>query len=204
LTVQNIDSSQSASIKITYSNGIVRTTTLGPNQSKEFYQPNDSNLPKGNSKGYFSAKVESTNGVPIVALVNVEDKGKGLLASYNASMGSSTSLNCPLIYKNYFNWFSAETVQNVGSSSTNITIHYSIGNGAYDRTFTNIPPNGTINIIELKNAGSKLPDGSAVSATISSSSQPIISVVQLNNEIIYPSAPGDYLEAYTCSPIIND
>ena len=205
LTIQNIDSSaepQDAEVRITYSNGVVRTATLAPYQSREFYQPNDTSLPSGNSSGVFSAKVESVNNVPIVALVSVESKAKGLLASYNASTSASTSLNCPLVYRDYFKWFSAETVQNVGTEATDITITYSVGDGAYIRTFYNVPPNGTINIIELENAGSLLPSGTAASAIITSSGQPIISVVQLNNELVYPSAPGDYLEAYTCSPVV--
>jgi hypothetical protein len=202
LTVQNIDETASAPIRVTYSNGQVRNTVLSPNQSVEYFQPNDKQLPSGNTNGVFSAKVESLSGIPIVAFVSIEDVSKGLLASYNGAMEPTTSVYCGLVYQSYFTWFSAQTVQNVGNSPTNITISYSVGTpGQFDRTFNNIPPNGTINIIELPQAGSKLPNGTAASAVITSSGQPIIAVTQLNNEYIYSSNPGDYLEAYTCSPV---
>jgi hypothetical protein len=202
LTVQNIHETLSAPIRVTYSNGRVRNATLAPNQSIEYFQPNDTQLPRGNRAGVFSAKVESLEGVPIVAFVSVEDTSKGLLASYNGAIEPTTVVNCGLVYQNYFRWFSAQTVQNVGTDPTNVTISYSVGTpGQYDRTFNNIPPNGTINIIELPQAGSKLPSGTAASAVITSSGQPIIAVTQLNNEFIYSSAPGDYLEAYTCTPV---
>lgn len=202
LTVQNIDDTQNASIRVTYSNGVVREKVLSPNQSIEYYQPNDTMLPSGNTAGVFSAKVQSLNSVPIVAFVSIEDKAKGLLASYNGAIDATTSVNCGLVYQDYFKWFSAQTVQNVGTTPTNITVSYSVGTpGQYNRTFLNVPPNGTINIIEKPNAGSLLPNGTAASAMITSSGQPIIAVTQLNNEFIYPSSPGDYLEAYTCTPV---
>jgi len=204
LTVQNIDEVENADIKVTYSNGTTRTATLSPNQSIEYFQPNDPNLPSGKTSGVFSAKVESLNNVPIVAFVTVEDIRKGLLGSYNAAVNATTQVNCSLIYQDYFDWFNATTVQNVGTAPTDITIKYSVGNpGEYDRTFTNVPPNGTINIIELPHAGSKLPDGTVASAIVESSGEPIIAVVQMNNEVVYPSKPGDYLEAYTCIPVTS-
>ena len=202
LTIQNIDETASAQIRVTYSNGQVRNTVLSPNQSIEYFQPNDKQLPSGNTNGVFSAKVESLSGVPIVAFVSIEDVSKGLLASYNGAFEPTTVVNCGLVYQDYFKWFSAQTVQNVGTSPTNVTISYSAGTpGQYDRTFTNIPPNGTINIIELAGAGSTLPNGTSASATITSSGQPIIAVTQLNNEYIFRTSPGDYLEAYTCTPV---
>ena len=194
LTVQNL-SATNANIRITYSNGTIENKTLLPNQSVEYYQPNNPALPSGNANGVFSAKVESLNGAEIVVLVNVEDKNKGLLASYNGPSTASTSVNLPVVLKSFYKWFSAQTVQNVGTSPTNITITYATGQ---TRTFNNIPPNGTVNIIELASAGSVLPDVSSVSAVVTSSGgQPIVAVVQQNSELMYTETPGDYLLAYT-------
>jgi len=193
LTVQNI-SATSGNIRITYSNGTVETATLGPNQSKEYYQPNNLALPSGNTAGVFSAKVESLSGAQIVVLVNVEDKNKGLLASYNGPSVATTSVNLPVVLKSFYKWFSAETVQNVGTAPTNITITYASGQ---TRTFSNVPANGTVNIIELATAGSVLPDGSSVSAVVTSSGQPIVAVVQENSDQLYTTVKGDYLLAYT-------
>lgn len=194
LTVQNL-SNENANIRITYSNGVTETKTLSPFQAFEYYQPANPALPSGNVQGVFSAKVESLDGKPIVVLVNVEDKTKGLLASYNGPSEATTSAGCPVVLKAFYGWFSAQTVQNVGTAPTDITITYASGQS---RTFNNVPPNGTVNIIELANAGSVLPDNSSVSAVITSSGQPVVAVVQENSNSRYASTPGDYLLAYTC------
>ncbi len=197
LTVQNIGTS-STSVKVTYSNGVYEEFNLNPGLSKELYTPNNSNLPFGNTNGVFSAKIEASPGGQIVAIVNVEDKTKGSLASYNGSALVGTKIGCPVVLKSFYKWFSAETVQNVGSNQTNITVKYASGQ---TRVFNNVPPNGTINVIELAGAGSVLPDVSSVAATFESSGEPLLVVVQENSNERYITTPGDYLLAYTCKPI---
>jgi hypothetical protein len=194
LTVQNIDTTD-ANIRITYSNGITETKTLKPNQSAEYYQPANASLPTGNTNGTFSAKVESLNSKKIVVLVSIEDKTNGLLASYNGPMNATNKVGCPVVMKSYFGWFSAQSVQNVGTAPTNITIKYSTGQ---TKTFNNVPANGIVNIIELASAGSALPDGSSVSAVIESSGQPIVATVQENSNSRFATTRGDYLLSYTC------
>ncbi|MEM4655085.1 MAG: hypothetical protein QXL34_06335 [Thermosphaera sp.] len=197
LTVQNIGSS-STSVKVTYSNGVYEEFTLNPGLSKELYTPVNVNLPSGNVNGVFSAKIEASPGSKIVAIVNVEDKTKGSLASYNGSAQIGTKIGCPVVLKSFYRWFSAETVQNVGNNTTNITVKYASGQ---TKTYQNVPPNGTINVIELAQAGSVLPDNSSVAATFESSGEPLLVVVQENSNDRYLSNPGDYLLAYTCKPI---
>jgi hypothetical protein len=195
LTVQNMSDTESVDIRVTYSNGSIETATLLPLQAIEYYQPNNLTLPSGNSDGVFSAKVESLTGQPIVVLVNVEDKTKGSLASYNGPSEATTEVNCPVVLQSYYEWFSAETVQNVGTDPTDITITYASGES---RTFNDIPANGTVNIIELVEAGSVLPNGSSVAARIVSTGEPLVAVVQENSNDRYAGTPGDYLLAYTC------
>jgi len=193
LTVQNIDTTTNADIRVTYSNGVTETVTLAPRTSKEYYQPSNPNLPSGNVNGIFSAKIESTNGKKIVVLVNQEDKTKGSLASYNAPSEASTSINCPVTMKAFYQWFSAVTVQNVGSVATNITITFATGQS---QTAYNVPANGTYNFVQLASAGSPLPDGSSVSAVVTAA-QPIVAIVNENSDSRYLTTPGDYLCAYT-------
>jgi hypothetical protein len=193
LTVQNIDTA-AANVKVTYSNGTIETKTLQPNQAVQYFQPNNAALPSGNTKGVFSAKVESLSSKQIVVLVNVEDKTKGSLASYNGPATATTKVGCPVTMKAFYGWFSAETVQNVGASATDITITYASGE---TKTYSGIAANGTVNIIELA-PQSVLPDVSSVSASITSSGQPIVAVVQENSSTRYATTPGDYLLAYTC------
>jgi hypothetical protein len=192
LTVQNLNTVGNASIRITYSNGTIVDDSLLPGQSKEYYQPNNLSLPSGDGSGVFSAKVESLNAATIVALVSVND-GK-TLASYNGAIQATTAgANCPVVLKEFFDFFSAQTVQNVGSLTTDITITYASGQ---NKIFPGVLPNGTVNIIELDGTGSALPDASSVSASITSSnSQPLVVVVQENR--ITPQN-GDTLLAYTC------
>lgn len=202
LTVQNLDAT-SQTVTVTYSNGVVDSAVVAANSAVEFYQPNNASLPSGNTNGVFSAKV-TTTGSKIVALVNVENKtgntsGKyyGLLASYNGVMNPTSQVLCPVVMKEYYNWFSAETIQNVGTIATDITVTYANG---MTRTFTGIAANGTVNVVELPSAGSILPATSSLAATITSSNgQPLVAVVQENSEVRWLATMGDYLLAYSCT-----
>lgn len=194
LTVQNVDTSD-AEIQVTYSNGETEIKTLSPYQAVEYYQPDNPDLPSGDKNGVFSAQVESLNNAEIVVLVNIENKNKGFLASYNGPSLATTSINVPVVLKSFYQWFSAQTVQNVGTNPTDIKITYATGETA---TFQDIPANGTVNIIELDFYNSVLPDGSSVSAIIESlDGEPIVAVVQENSNYRYSQTPGDYLLAYT-------
>ena len=99
LTVQNLDNDEVAEVEVTYSNGTKETKSLQPFQAVEYYQPNNASLPGGNTNGVFSAKVQSKNGKEIAVLVTVEDKSKGLLASYNGPATASTTVSCPVVLK---------------------------------------------------------------------------------------------------------
>jgi hypothetical protein len=143
LTVQNVDTSD-ADVLVTYSNGVTESVTLAPRTSEEYYQPDNPGLPSGDVDGIFSAKIESTNGAAIVAVVNQEDKGKGSLASYNAPSTASASINCPVTMKAFYGWFSAVTVQNVGTSPTNVTLTFASGE---TDVALGVPPNGIVNFV---------------------------------------------------------
>ena len=195
LTVQNVDALP-ADVRVTYSNGTTESVTLQPRTAKEYYQPANAALPSGNAAGVFSAKVECTNGQKIVALVNIQQNTKGLLASYNGPATATNSVNAPVVLKAFYGWYSAVTVQNVGTLPTDITITYAAA-GSPTRTFPGVIANGTVNIIQLASAGDPLPDGSSVSAVVSSSGQPIVAVVQEDSITSYAAHPGDYLLAYT-------
>ena len=195
LTVQNLDATEQT-ITVTYSDGTTDTVVVAANAAVEFYQPSNADLPSGNAAGVFSAKV-TTTGTKIVALTNVEDKTKGSLASYNGVSSPTDSVLCPVVMKEYYNWFTAETVQNVGTIATDITVTYANG---ITRTFTNVAAGSTVNVIELTSAGSALANGSSLAASFTSSNaQPLVVVVQENSNTRYSATPGDYLLAYSCN-----
>ncbi|WP_152541209.1 hypothetical protein [Kallotenue papyrolyticum] len=193
---------------ITYSNGATETFSLAENASKEFYQPANADLPSGNTDGVFSARVTATSG-QIVGLVSLSvPEGRrggtpvGDFASYNVPAQASSTVNIPNLMSDFYGYFSAVTVQNTGSQATNVTITYANGQS---RTFNNVPPNGTVNIIHLDNTGDPLPNRTTTSAKVTSSNgQPLVAVIQHNtttNVSGYdPSkVPSDYLIALTGS-----
>ncbi len=194
LTVQNVGAS-AADVLVTYSNGVTETVTLQPRTAKEYYQPNNTALPTGNRNGVFSAKIECLNGQPLVAMVNEVQPSVGLYGAYNAPSVATTSVNTPLVMREYYGWFTAVTVQNVGAVATDITITFA-ASGNPSQTFSNVPANGTVNMIQLAEAGTTLPAKSAVSAVITAS-QPVVAVVQEENPTARGANAGDYLQVYT-------
>lgn len=194
LTVQNVTNS-AVTGTVTYSNGVTENFNLGAGESVEYYQPNNPSLPSGNQNGVFSARITASGDV--VTLVNVEDKIQGLAASYNGVTEATTSVFVPVALKEYYGYFSAITVQNVGNSATNITVTFATGDTV---TANNVPANGTYNFIQLTSAGDPLPPNTTTSAVVSAS-QPIVAVVQENNPDRYQqTGGGDFLFAYTASP----
>jgi hypothetical protein len=198
LTVQNAGGVQ-ATGRVVYSNGFVQPFDLAPGAQVEFFQPNFPELPSGNQAGVFSARVEADQGnAQIVVLVTVEDKVSGLAASYNGSQQATAAVNVPVALKEYFGYFSAITVQNVGAQATTATVTFATGHTRQ----ANIAPNGTYNFIQLAGAGDPLPPNTTTSAVVTSNNgMPLVAVVQQNNPTRYQqSGGGDFLFAYTASP----
>lgn len=199
LTVQNVGTSQNAVGTITYGNGTTVNFNLAPGAAQEYFQPNNASLPSGNTNGVFSAKVTTTQG-SVVGLVSLSSATGGPFASYNVPSSASSSVNIPNLLSDYYGYFSAVTVQNAGTTSTNITINYANG---MSKTINNVPAGGTTNIIHLDNAGDALPFRTSTSATVSSSNgNPLVAVIQHNtspNVAGYNSAktPSDFLLAVT-------
>lgn len=193
---------------ITYSNGTTQNFSLAENASQEFFQPANDALPSGSTNGVFSAKVTTTSGqvVGLVSLSVPSGQRNGVpvgdFASYNVPAQASSTVNIPNLLSDYYGYFSAVTVQNTGDQTTNVTITYANGQS---RTFNNVPPNGTVNIIHLDNTGDVLPNRTTTSARITSSNgQPLVAVVQHNtasNVSGYDATkvPSDYLIALTGS-----
>lgn len=200
LTLQAIGGAASGTI--TYGNGTTQPFTLSTaGASQEFYQPNNAALPSGNTAGVFSAKVTTTSG-NVVGLVSlsVPQGGVGSFGSYVVPSAASKDVNIPNVLSDYYGYFSAVTVQNTGTTPTNVTIRYA---GGQTKTFPNVPANGTVNIIHLDNAGDILPFRTTTSAVVSSSNgNPLVAVIQHNtaNGVAgYDPAKGsgDFLLALT-------
>lgn len=184
LTVQNLGTAV-ANVTVTYGTGLVQTQTVNPSASYVFYSPS-SDLPSGTLT---SAKIESDQN--IVAVVNEQNSYKRA-ASYAAFASGSTTVSVPIILKRYYNYNTSVTCQNIGASSTNVTITYS------DDTITvinDVLANGTALFYQPGEAG--LSDGFNGSATITSSGQPIVCVANEDqNEGTFATTLFDQLLSY--------
>lgn len=200
ITVQNVDPTNNAIGTLTYSNGTTESINLAPGAAIAYFQPNNANLPSGNSGGLLAAKVEVTQGSVVGLVSQSVPSGTGSFASYNVPASASATVNIPSILSDYYGYFSAVTVQNTGTTSTNITMNYATGS---PRTINNVAPGATVNFIHLDNAGDTLPFRTATSASVTSSNgNPLVAVIQHNtspNVAGYNSGkvPSDYLLAVT-------
>lgn len=77
----------------------------------------------------YSAVIESTNNVPLAAIVQIYGRGPvdEQLYAYTAFSGGSTKAYVPLVMSNYFSYDTATSVQNVGNNSTRVRVTYSNG-----------------------------------------------------------------------------
>lgn len=183
LTVQNLGSS-STDVTVTYSDGSSSVKTVAANSSQLFYTPNE-----GLGNGWLgSAKVES-DGEPIVALIN-EAGDLNRAASYSGFTGGATTANAPIVLKDYYDYSTSITCQNIGSAATDITITYSDAS-ATTATESSVAVNGTALFYQPNEAG--LASGFNGSATITAD-EDIVCIVNENQ--VNNSASEDWLLSY--------
>lgn len=197
--VQNVDTTPT-NVTISYYQGgtlvAQQNATIQPGASVAFNQFGDSSAVPVGFNG--SAVVRSTDNKNIIAVANVRHDAFGDLEAYNgfASSSATTRVSCPAILKNYFNYNTSLTVQNIGTSATNLTISYIGSNGQTVAT-------GTVNDLQ-PNSGvgrytpnESLPVGFNGAAVVTSSGSPIIGVV--NETLGIGDTAGDDLFTYACS-----
>jgi len=163
LTVQNLGA-VAANVTVTYGTGLIQNQVINPSAAYVFYTPSTT-LPNGTLTG---AKITSDQ--PIVALVN-EQNNYGRAASYTGFSSGSIKVSAPIVLRRYYNYNTSVTCQNIGASATDMTITYS---NAAVTTVTGVPASGTALFYQPVDAG--VPDGFNGSATVTSSSQPIVCV----------------------------
>lgn len=186
LTVQNLGTS-STTVTVTYGTGHTQSQSIGAKAAYVFYTPSSS-VPSGTLT---SAKIESSGSQPIVAIVNQTNNYKRA-ATYTAFPGGSTTVRAPIILKRYANYNTAVQCQNIGTDLTNMTITYS---NAATQTQNNVAANGSYLFYTPSAAG--VPDNFNGSATITSSSQPIVCVINEDqNEGAYATTSFDQAASY--------
>jgi hypothetical protein len=215
LSIQNIDQVNTAAGTITYSNGATESFSLKPNAAASFLQFKRTDLtpalPTGTT-GSFSAKVVATSG-SIVGVVGFSlppelnnNVIKGDYAYYNCPSVASANVSIPNILSNYYGLFTGISIQNTGTSATDITLTYEDGK---TWTQTGILPNAVANFLHLPGIAGNPEKGTNISlAAVASSSngQPLVGVIQHNTEkslTAYNPAKSpiaDFLHAFTATP----
>jgi hypothetical protein len=194
LTIANVDTS-TANVTVTYSNGVVDTTScanLQPNASCLLYTPNVKGIPVGAA---VSATITSAPGSQkLVAVVN-EGGTSGVVVSGNTASGGLASYNgfasgflhvfAPGLVKNYYGFSSSLTVQNVDTVTApdgSISIAYSNTNPAYTFTYTNhgmgLAPGASF-IVYLPN-DTTLPSSYNGGATITSTTAKVVGLINIS------------------------
>lgn len=99
---------------------------VAPNASMTFPMSAFAQLPSGNGTGLFGAVISSTQ--PVVGVANIwREQPTNGTASYSGFTGGTSTLYAPALYKEYYGFGSALTVQNVGTGSSVGTVTYSNG-----------------------------------------------------------------------------
>jgi len=218
ISIQNLTGeTATGSINYTDANNTVKTFEIPAYQSRSFFQPDDTRLPK-DTAGFFGATITANKNV--VAIVNIERKARGTTASadpsnpafgvYNALLSLGTTVNVPSIYYDYYKFFTGLTVTNYGTQSAVVTVTYSTGQtwsktiGANkSETFSHLPSQ-VGNPLDRTVAAQKFPN-----ATITSDkSVPLGVVIQHNTDTAlgsYNSAmvPNDFLYVLTGINVSN-
>jgi hypothetical protein len=155
--------------------------TLAPNASKTFGIASLTTtpaLPSGNTAGKFGAVVTSNEGVALVGIANLwRTSPTAGTASYNAFTSGSSTLYVPALYKNYFGFGSALTLQNVSGTTAAGKITY--GNGA--STNFSLAPNASQEFYQPANGA--LPSGNSAgvfSAKVTTTSGSVVGIVSLS------------------------
>jgi len=184
--VQNIsDSTATVTVSFITTNGDVITPTelnsgktnpfeLLPGASWEVYVPGVPDLPDGQ----YSVLISSTQ--KIVAIANLVGEGTtNFNGSYSGFESGATPFYLPSVVYNYYGWYSLISVQNVGSTSTDIDVTITCSNGSVGTlSATNVPASSSVhfdleNVVPTGFTASTSCNGSAV---ITSSGAPIIAV----------------------------
>jgi len=153
------------------------TAIVGPGQAHTFYQPANAELPDG-----FIGSAVVTSDQPIVAIVNQVNyvAGKGL--SYSCFSGGTKNISAPLLCKRYNNWDTGIQVQNIGAGTTTVWVTYYRTNGPGGPWTEShvLAPYEFYTFYQPDNED--LPDDFLGSAVITSTTQPIVAIV---NEVNY-------------------
>lgn len=190
IAVQNVGT-LAADVTITYATGQSWSGSIDPNSSASRYTPADG-VPSGDLNGLTGATIESTNGQPIVVVVN-ESNNHNRAASYSGFSSGSTSARAPITMKRYYTYNTSIVCQNIGSAPAKMKIQYGGVAGSFT-TANNIAIGSTYQFYQP--ADTLISDGWIGSATITSAQNLVCVVNEDANEAPQGSMMKDFQYSY--------
>ena len=175
--VQNVGTSD-ASVTVNYipgSDGNSHSSpavTIKPNAAHTFSQRDMSQL---GTKFVGSAVVNSTQPI-VVTVMQVGETYKNMMG-YNGFAGGSTKVSLPLVMANNSGYYTGIQVQNVGGSSTTVTVQYGTnlaGSFAPTSESATLAANESASFLQ---AGGQWTQKYVGSATVTSTGQPVVAIV---------------------------
>ncbi len=118
----------------------------------------------------YSAKISADGDIAVIVNIYGEGGVEDQLYSYNPFASGATTAYAPVIMKNYYGYNTALTVQNMGSTTTTVTVTY--GTGVTETA--SIAANASH---LFYTPASPLSDGTLTGATVQSDGQPIVLLV---------------------------
>lgn len=179
--IRNLSSSTAATVTISFydtdgTEVLALSDTVAPDATNTYFPLTDSSLPgTGEPPTGFQGSIVISSNQPVASMSNVVGKNSSdqpiSYASYSAFLSGSTSVSVPLLMKNNYGYNTNMSVQNTGSSVTDITVSYSDGTNA---TATNVAPGAATTFDQANETHSK----SVFSATVTGTgSVPLAAVV---------------------------
>ncbi len=186
LAIQNLGAA-STTYTVTYATGQVQTGSVQPNSSVSLYTP-ASGVPLNTLTG---ATVQSS-GQPIVLLVNESNSTQRASSYIGFPAGSGTlKISAPIIMKNYYNYETSVTCQNLGGGNAAMSIEYA-SNVGHPTASGAVAPGKTW--LFYQGTDANMPNG-ITSATITSN-QPTVCVVSESATAALNALPNDYQYTY--------
>ena len=155
IQVQNIGSN-AADITITYSDGIVKTAKgVQPKQSTFFYLWTEGHAAR------FNGSATVTSSEDIVAIANVSDGAQS--SAYNGFGGGGTQFVLPSVLKDFYEYSSSITIQNVSGGNVDCAVTYDDGKPAIAAigTLTGMKPGESAVLVNRNESHASKYQGSA-------------------------------------------
>lgn len=121
-SVQNVGS-VATNVSVTYSDGVTAgPTAVQPGAAAKFDQTTEAH-----AAGWVGSAVVTSSASDIA--VSVLEVAPTTLFAYNGFVGGATDPAMPLVQENWYGYVTGVQIQNMGASSTNVTVQYTPGPG---------------------------------------------------------------------------